>query len=251
MPHTLLVGNWKMNLGLRESRALAQELAPACVDLKRTSVLLAPSCICLPAVAEVFKNSGVEVGSQNVHWESKGPFTGEISPSQVQELGGTFALVGHSERRSVCEESIELCAHRALGAIRAGLKVVFCIGETREARQSGRTEKTLITQLQPFLAHVPPSAQQLVTVAYEPVWAIGTGLVASEAEIEESHALILSLCQKYLGSASTPILYGGSVSPANFEDIMQCRSVHGVLVGGASLSAVKFAELIQLSEQLS
>ncbi|NDC36687.1 MAG: triose-phosphate isomerase [Proteobacteria bacterium] len=248
MPNTLIVGNWKMNLGISESCALAQELAPICVGLRKTDVWVAPSVLSLPYLPELFRNTPVQLGAQNVHWDTKGPFTGEISAAQIQEVGGSFSLVGHSERRMLCDESVELCARRALGALRAGLKIIFCIGETREARAAGSTERVLTAQLQPFLAEVPPSSRGLIVIAYEPVWAIGTGLVATEAEISQSHALIRALCLKYLGSDETPILYGGSVSPTNFEDIMRCEAVHGVLVGGASLSSAKFSEIIRLSE---
>lgn len=237
-----------MALGAKASRALAAEILPRCNNLKFTTVWLAPSFVALPGVAEVCRNSEIKVGAQNVHWENRGAFTGEISVPDLTEAGCEFAIVGHSERRFEIGETPALCAKRALGALGQGLKVIFCIGETLAERRDGLTRTAIIRQLQPFLSKLTEELRPLVTLAYEPVWAIGTGLAATSKEIEETHALIDACCESMLAGKQLPILYGGSVTPANFSAVIHARHVMGALIGSASLSAPKLLEMIEQSE---
>ena len=247
MPQHLLVANWKMNLGARESRELAQAIVKSSATLQKTAVWLAPSIPNIYAAVEACRESQVQVGSQNVHWADKGAYTGEVSPVTLLEAGCTFSIVGHSERRHEFGEEPDMCAKRALGALAHGLKVIFCIGETINER--GYIRAALDAQLSPFLKSLPAQNRNRVTLAYEPVWAIGTGLAAKEKDIEETHAMIEAICAAKLSGAALPILYGGSVTVKNFKDIIRTPHVAGTLVGGASLIAKDFSEMIAESEK--
>ncbi len=248
MALTRIVGNWKMNLGMESSRTLARELVAECQELKFTSVWLAPTHLAIPDVVKITQGSKVKIGAQNVHWSDKGPFTGEISPTMLKEFGCSFSIVGHSERRIEFGETATLCAKRALGALEHGLEVIFCVGETNIEREAGRTHEVLFEQLEPLLSAIPKEQIPQITLAYEPVWAIGSGLSANSSEIEETHREINKIAIELMGGQIAPILYGGSVTPDNFQAIIESSLVAGALVGSASLQIESLRGLIKLSE---
>lgn len=259
----LLAANWKMNLGLPEARALAHGTVEIAKSLSKTELWIAPSSPLLSAVIEECRGSRVLVGAQNVFWETSGAFTGEVSAPQLQGLGCSFAIVGHSERRHQFRETIEESAKRGAGALNQGLPIIFCIGETLAERGSGDTLKVLEAQLRPLLAACNPVASQTksgapllavppLTLAYEPVWAIGTGKAASLNDIAEAHAFLARFWKEHgRGTPAPRILYGGSVSPENFASILSVPEVAGALVGKASLQQESFAKLAAIAESTS
>lgn len=244
----LVVGNWKMYLGAAESKALAAQLAASSHSLKNTAAWIAPSFPYLSAVSEACAGSQVRVGGQNVCWDAPGAFTGEVSLNSLTECGCSFAIVGHSERRSLCNESSELVARRMDHALRAKFQVIVCVGETFEERQKGETSRVLEAQLAPIVRLLSAEAAPNLCIAYEPVWAIGTGRYPTNAEIEEAHALIAARFTKAVNYAPC-ILYGGSVTPENFAQILEVPLVHGALVGRASLKFDQFHGLVKISEE--
>lgn len=245
----IIAGNWKMNLGMAASRELARALVGATSALSQSEVWVAPSSMALAAVSEELKGSSIQCGAQNVCQQKSGAFTGELSVSMLKEVGCTFALTGHSERRNVFGESNELCVARTLAAIEQDLTAVLCIGETLEEREKGTTFAVVESQLIPVLQKLSREQTGKLVVAYEPVWAIGTGKVASVEQIAEVHQHIAMLMTESHGAdLIPPILYGGSVTADNFASIITLPHVSGALVGGASLQAEKFLPLIQISE---
>lgn len=247
--HKLVVGNWKMNLGISKARELAEKVVKLSSDLKQTEAWIAPVFTSLATVAEVTKGSSVKYGAQNVHWADSGAFTGEISPSMLQELGCSFAIVGHSERRHIFLETDELISKRAEGALKAGIGLIYCIGETLPVRENGQTNELLASQLEPLVKVVEETGVKDLVLAYEPVWAIGTGKVATIGEIEQAHSFIQEHWKNKTNLDCPLILYGGSVSPDNYAEIVALEQVGGALVGGASLVAEKFSTLLTISEQ--
>jgi triosephosphate isomerase (TIM) len=222
----LIAGNWKMFKGPGEARAFLRAFeVPDGVD-----VVFCPPYVSLGAAVE----TGQTIYAQNVHWEARGPYTGEISPEMLLELGVQGAIVGHSERRQLFGESDEMVARRARTALEAGLGVIACVGETLEQRESGDTELVLKIQVE-AIAFAAGGHDRLV-IAYEPVWAIGTGKTATPQMAEEAHAFIKGLLDR-------PVLYGGSVKPENAAELMSQTSVDGALVGGASLDPDSFAAI--------
>jgi triosephosphate isomerase len=191
----------------------------------------------------------IKVGTQNVHWESSGAFTGESSAAFAKDLGLSFSLVGHSERRTLFGETSDKVALRMKAAISHNLTPIVCIGETESERSSGRTEAVLQAQLEPIFAQLTLETASLVILAYEPVWAIGTGKVATESEIQATHAYIRQLWSTHLPNCPCTIVYGGSVSPANFSGIVALPGVDGALVGGASIKLDQWLELISIAER--
>ena len=244
----LVCGNWKMNLGQTKAKSLAAQVAECAKTLKQTDAWVAPVFTSIAAVAEAVKGTPVKFGAQNVHWEESGAFTGEIAPGMLKELGCSFAIVGHSERRHVFGESDALIAKRAVGGLKAGLGVIFCIGEKLDERESGKTNQVLAAQLDAVLAALTGVPTEKLVIAYEPVWAIGTGKVAGIQEIEAAHGFVHQHWTAATQAACPPILYGGSVTPDNFGAIVKVPRVDGALVGGASLSIEKFAPLLQIAE---
>ncbi|KAI0316610.1 triose phosphate isomerase [Amylostereum chailletii] len=230
-------GNFKMNPVSREQkRALIKTLNDATLD-PQTEVVIAPPALYLISVLDSLRKD-VKVAAQNAHTKSSGAFTGEISPSQLVDAGIPYVILGHSERRSLFGETSALVAQKTRAAIDAGLKVILCVGETLEERESGKTQAVVEAQLQAVVDAIKPEQWSAIVVAYEPVWAIGTGKVATSAQAQEVHAAT----RKYLSSAvspavgeSTRIIYGGSVTAANCKDIGSQPDVDGFLVGGASL----------------
>jgi triosephosphate isomerase len=244
----LLAGNWKMNLGPKQGSSYARQLRESITMLSRTDVWVAPPFASLPIVASELKGSLISVGAQNVHWAESGAFTGETAPSFLTELGATFSLTGHSERRTYFGETSEQVARRTVAAINAGLTAIACIGETETERVAGTTEKVLEEQLTPILSSVDKQSTDKLVLAYEPVWAIGTGKVASLDDIRGAHQFIQKVWSAHNLPGTATILYGGSVTPSNFAEILALKEVHGALVGGASIKLEQWMELIRISE---
>jgi triosephosphate isomerase (TIM) len=243
----ILIANWKMNLTVDEGHRFVSGLTAA-MDVPATWVGIAPMAVAMDACIKAAAGSGIKIGAQNCHWEISGAYTGELSASILKEMGAGFALVGHSERRSLFLENSQEVAKRALGAVKAGLTAAFCIGETLQERESGTTLSILKEQLTPLLSLLGSADRDKIVLAYEPVWAIGTGVVATLDQIEETHSAIAAWLLTEHGWHSPSILYGGSVKPDNYAAILSLPSVHGALVGGASLKLESFLELLNISE---
>jgi triosephosphate isomerase len=241
----LIAGNWKMNGLTADGIALARDLAERSkVAAPRSEVLLCPPATLLAPVAQVLAGSGIALGGQDCHTEARGAHTGDIAAPMLGDAGCGYVIVGHSERRQDHKEGDALVRAKAAAAVAAGLSAIICIGETAAERNSGRTEAVVVRQLH---ASLPPklNAAQLV-VAYEPVWAIGTGRTPTPAEVAAVHARIrATLHDLAVDPAGTRILYGGSVKPANAQALMTVANVDGALVGGASLVADDFWAIVQ------
>lgn len=244
---TLIAANWKMNKTRAEARRTAEAIAAGCSAGNGRTLLVFPPFTAIADVAAAFAaREGLAVGGQDVYPAEKGAFTGEISPAMLADAGASWVLTGHSERRHVLGESDELVGRKTSFALSEGLNVMLCIGETLEERETGRLEEVLHRQLRGGLAGVAAStAAAHVAVAYEPVWAIGTGKVAGGAEVLEAHALARRLLTGELGVAgdAVPLLYGGSVKPDNAASLLALDNVDGLLVGGASLEAESFLRI--------
>jgi len=243
----LIAGNWKMYLRRAEAQSLARTIAAGCNGLTGREVLLAPAFTLLEAVAGVVRGSVVRLGAQNVCWAEEGAFTGELAPGMLRECGATMVIVGHSERRHVFHEDDALVNRRLRGALDHALIPILCLGETLEQREAGATFQVLAEQLRGGLAGVSRVDAGRLVLAYEPVWAIGTGRTASEAQAQEAHAFLrqelAALYEKELAEGIR-ILYGGSVKPDNIDGLMAQPDIDGALVGGASLNAESFLRII-------
>lgn len=243
----LIAGNWKMHTTVVDGCRLALDLAKGWQSKEDREVLVAPPFTILSEVAHVLEGSAIMVAAQNVCWEEKGAFTGEISPTMVRDAGGRAAIVGHSERRQLFGESDALVNRRLRGALAFGLMGILCIGETLEEREQERTFAVLSQQVKRGLEGVSAAEMARVVVAYEPVWAIGTGRTASKEQAQEAHAFIRGvLAKKFEKSVAeqTRILYGGSVKPTNIDELMRQPDIDGALVGGAALEAESFLRII-------
>jgi triosephosphate isomerase len=226
---------------------LAIDISSACTDFTDREVLLAPPFTILSEVAHILKGSRIIIGSQNVCWEEKGAFTGEISPVMVKDAGGRAAIVGHSERRQIFGETDDLINKRLKGGLSFGLMMIFCVGETLEEREAERTFSVLGTQIKKGLAGVAAADMEKVVIAYEPVWAIGTGKTASNEQAQDAHVFIRGVLEQIYEkniAEQTRILYGGSVKPSNVDELMAQSDIDGALVGGAALDAKSFGRII-------
>ncbi|MFO7607447.1 MAG: triose-phosphate isomerase [Desulfurivibrionaceae bacterium] len=243
----LIAGNWKMNTNLAEAEQLAAATVRAAADLLDREVMIAPPFTALAQVADTLHDSRVILAAQNICWAEKGAFTGEISPPMLKELGGTMAIVGHSERRHIFGESDALINRRVAGAMENELVPILCVGETLDDRESQRTTAVLEQQIRAGLADITVTDPAGLVLAYEPVWAIGTGKTATPEQAQEIHAfirkLLSSMFEKNIAS-QIRILYGGSVVPDNIDALMGQEDVDGALVGGAALQADSFERII-------
>ena len=243
----LIAGNWKMHTTREEARELASAVVRAAAKAADRDVMIAPPYTALRSVAGVLAGTGVLLGAQNVHWEEKGAFTGEISAPMLKDAGCVMAIVGHSERRHVFGETDFMINRRITGALQFGLIPVFCIGETLKQREAGQTMKVLEDQVRSGLAGIEMTDSSRLVVAYEPVWAIGTGKTATEGQAQEAHSFIRELLadiyEKNI-AAGIRILYGGSVKPENIDILMHQDDIDGALVGGAALNAETFERII-------
>lgn len=241
-PRRVVAGNWKMNHGPDATRAFFDALGTVAAGPR---VAVFPPAICLPAaVAAPGRDARIELGVQNVHAAESGAYTGETSVAMAAEAGAALVLVGHSERRHVFGETDADVAAKVARVLQHGLEPVVCVGETLDERKAGQLEAVLDRQIRAALASLPAGARFMV--AYEPVWAIGTGETATPDDAAEAHALLRTRLRDVHGAGSdvVPILYGGSVKPDNAADLMDADGVDGVLVGGASLEAADFAGII-------
>ena len=246
----LVVGNWKMHGSLAEARALAQSLRDGLKRPRGVEVVVCPPFTAMAAVAEVLAGSAVGIGAQNCHWESRGAFTGEIAPPMLAELGCRLVLLGHSERRQIFREADDEINRKVVAALRHGLQPVLCVGETAEERRQGLTFTVVEGQLRAGWAGLSLDDMGRCLLAYEPVWAIGTGVNATPAQAAEVHGYLRGLATE-LGSKdlaqTVRILYGGSVKADNAAAVTQEPDVDGVLVGGASLQAQSFIAIAKKS----
>ncbi len=242
-----VAGNWKMYTSLASAKGLAANVAHAFGEDKRVMVAVCPPFPWLTAVAEVLKGTSVLLGGQNCYPEREGAFTGEVSPAMLKDAGCQYVIIGHSERRHGLNEGDEFLNRKAKVALAAGLKVIFCVGELLAEREASKTEAVLDTQLAAGLAGLTTDQMSKVVIAYEPVWAIGTGKVATPDQAQAAHAHIRGKIRGLFGEFTADhvqIQYGGSVKPDNAAGLMSLPDVDGALVGGASLKADQFLAIV-------
>ncbi|MDA7978510.1 MAG: triose-phosphate isomerase [Pirellulales bacterium] len=247
----LVAGNWKMNLQRTAAQDLAAGLAEQSGSFHGVEIAVFPPFVYLDVVHTALSGSSVRLGAQNVYWESPGAFTGEIAPEMLVDVGCRYVILGHSERRHILGETDADVFAKAKAALTAGLAPVICLGETLEQRESGQTQSVIETQFDGSIAELSADQFHQVTVAYEPVWAIGTGKNASPDQAEEVHADLRKLIANRYNAElaeSTRILYGGSVKPGNAGDLLGQANVDGALVGGASLKLADFVAIIQAAD---
>jgi len=244
----LIAGNWKMHGTRSEAVALAGTLAKNVGRPRGREVAVAPPFTALDAVAQALDGTGIKLAAQNCHWEAQGAYTGEISVAMLRETGCAFVIVGHSERRQLFGDTNETVNRRVHAVLGAGLVPIICVGETLEEREAEATDAVVARQVDTAFADVRPEQVATCVVAYEPVWAIGTGRTATPAQAQEVHDAI----RRQIGTRTSPttaerirILYGGSVKPENVDALMAEPDIDGALVGGASLDAVAFTRIVQ------
>jgi len=252
MRKNIVAGNWKMNMDYEQGVSLFSEIVNMVKDEVRGNqeVVVCSPFIHLPALAKLSAPvANVAISAQNIHQAESGAFTGEISASQVKSTGASYVILGHSERRAYFGETDELLAEKVDAALKHDLKPIFCIGETKEERESGSFFDIINTQLSKGLFHLSPEQFKSVVLAYEPVWAIGTGLTASPEQAQEVHAFIRKTVAEKYGDAvadDTTILYGGSANPSNAQSLFSQPDIDGGLIGGASLKSRDFLQIISV-----
>jgi triosephosphate isomerase len=243
----LMAGNWKMYKTAAETSEFFTHFRPLVASVTDRDIVLCPAFVNLPAAVEQVRNSKIGIGGQNLHWMKEGAYTGEISGPMLRAVGAEWVIIGHSERRQYFGETDETVLRRTVAALDAGLKPIVCVGERLEEREAGKTNDVLKTQFNVGIAGLTPEQFAKIAIAYEPVWAIGTGKTATPEIAEEAHKTIRALAAEKFGSDAANaarILYGGSVKPDNAKTLMAQQDVDGVLVGGASLDAKSFAAIV-------
>jgi triosephosphate isomerase (TIM) len=243
-----IAGNWKMNTTLDEARSLAAGIVAAAGKITDVDIAVCPPYISLSAVGEAIKGSSIKLGAQDVHWEAKGAFTGKISCAMLKSAGVTYVIVGHSEQRTYFHENDETVNKKARAVLAAGLLPIICVGETLAERKAGRLTEVVERQVKGAFAGIAKSDALKCTIAYEPVWAIGTGEVATPVQANEAHQFIrkvvTSLYDKSAADA-VRIQYGGSMKPDNSKELLALSDVDGGLIGGAALKAQDFLGIIR------
>jgi triosephosphate isomerase len=245
---TIIAGNWKMNMTAPESVRLAQDLAARLGAGAGPEIAVCPPFLSIRPVAEVLGSTRILVGAQNMHWEASGAYTGEVSAGMLLDAGADMVILGHSERRHGMGEDDAMVNRKLRAALGAGLRPIVCVGETLEERESGRTDDVVLGQVRGSLAGLSAEEARGVVVAYEPVWAIGTGKTATPDQAQEVHAAIRGVLTEMLGepvAAAMVLQYGGSVKPGNAADLLGRPDIDGALVGGASLDADSFAKIVE------
>ncbi len=247
----IVAGNWKMNLNYEEGLSLFSEIVNMVKDevVGDQEVVVCSPFIHLNSIAKLSSGDKVSVGAQNIHQAESGAYTGEISAAQVKSVGATYVILGHSERRAYFGETDEVLAQKVDAVLKHQLKPIFCIGETKEERESGSFFAVLQSQLEKGLFHLNATEFAQIVLAYEPVWAIGTGLTASPEQAQEVHAFIRASLAKQYGedvAESSTILYGGSCNPSNASTLFAQKDIDGGLIGGASLKSRDFVDIVKV-----
>ncbi len=240
----LIAGNWKMHKTLAEARELARQIVRGTTGQTRAEVVLAPPYTALAAVAAELAGSQILLAAQDTFWEEKGAFTGAIAPGMLADVGCTYVIVGHSERRQHFGDTDDAVNRKVKAVLATGMKPIMCVGETLAEREAGRTLAVVKSQVRRGLEGFPVAERQRLVLAYEPVWAIGTGKTATPAQAQEVHHLIREQLASIVGTADIRILYGGSVTPDNAATLLAEPDLDGALVGGASLKAASFLGII-------
>ena len=248
MRKTVIAGNWKMNMTPSETRAFIKELAPKVVGMDGCDIVLCVPFVDIEAAVETAKDTNIHVGAENVHFAESGAYTGEISAKMLCEIGTEYVIVGHSERRQYFGETDETVNLRTKAALKSGLKVILCLGEVKEERLSGKTDEVVSRQTELALKDVSESELKNVIIAYEPVWAIGTGLTATPEQADETCKVIRDTVKALYGTDAAEeitIQYGGSMNDQNAKELLEKENVDGGLIGGASLKTDKFTAIIK------
>jgi triosephosphate isomerase len=252
MRKRILAANWKMNLTHSEAESYFETFLSELGQVNDIEIVIIPPFTAIPALVSASeKVPAVRIGAQNMHWEKSGAFTGEVSAAMLRALYVKYVIVGHSERRTLFGETDEIVNRKVRAALDAGLRPILCVGESLHERENGKIEEVLRRQMRKGLESVVEKDLSEIVVAYEPCWAIGTGLSATPAEAETAHAFIRSVLADLFGTATADrvrIQYGGSVKPENAEDLMRQKNIDGALVGGASLDPRSFARIIWRAE---
>ncbi|MGU9538522.1 triose-phosphate isomerase [Clostridium tepidum] len=246
MRTAIIAGNWKMNKTVKEAVELVKELKPLVKDAK-CDVVVCPTYVCLPAVLEEVKGSNIKVGAQNMHFEENGAYTGEIAPKMLEELGVHYVIIGHSERRQYFNETDETVNKKVKKAFEHNLIPIVCCGESLEEREGNITEKVLEEQIKVGLKELSKEQVEKLVIAYEPIWAIGTGKTATDEQANETIGYIRNIIKSMYGedvSNKVRIQYGGSVKPGTIKGQMAKEEIDGALVGGASLKAEDFSAIV-------
>lgn len=242
-----VAANWKMYKTVQQTVAFLKEFKSKATGLPEVEIVVAPPFTAIHAAAEAVRNTGIGIAGQDLYWEREGAFTGEVAAPMLKEAGAEYVIIGHSERRTKFGETDEHVSRKVKAAVEHGLTPIVCIGETLEEREAGKTLEVLDRQLRGGLEGVSPAVIGSLAVAYEPVWAIGTGRTATTAQAQEAHAHIRGRLRGWFGADAADkcrILYGGSVKPANARELMSQPDVDGALVGGASLEVGPFTEIV-------
>jgi len=246
MRKPVIAGNWKLFKTISESVALVNDLKPLVANGQGVEIVIAPVFTALSRVSDALAGSNIKLSAQNCYWEEEGAFTGEVAPKLLKDVGCSYVIIGHSERRQYFGETDLTVNKKTKAAIAAGLHAIICVGELLVERESDQTFSVIETQVKGALAGLPSEAFAQIIIAYEPVWAIGTGKTASDDQAQEVHAFIRSLVARLFSQEiadAVRILYGGSVKPDNVKGLMTQPDIDGALVGGASLKAESFAAI--------
>lgn len=253
MRKPIIAGNWKMYKDVNESIELVNAIKRGVFEVENVEIVICPPSTNLSEVGEMLIESNIGVGAQNCHWEKEGAFTGEISVPMIKSVNCSYVIIGHSERRKYFGETDATVNKKVASVINGGLVPIMCVGETLEEREAGKTMDVVKQQVLGGLEAFKEDYLKDLVIAYEPVWAIGTGKTATPAQAEEVHGMIRSLLSTMFSPAfadSTRILYGGSVNPGNVRELMNEKDIDGGLIGGASLKADSFIEMVKTTSQL-
>ena len=247
----VIAGNWKMNMTPSQTTAFMNELAPKVAGLDGCKIVLCVPYVDIAAAVEATKGTNIEIGAENIHWEAKGAYTGEISAAMLAECGVKYVVVGHSERRQYFGETDQTVNLRTLAAVNAGLTAIVCVGETLAQRELGYTETLLKFQTKMALTNVKPEQLKNIIIAYEPVWAIGTGVTATAAQADEGNGFVRAAVAEMFGAEAAEavtIQYGGSMNAKNAAELLSMENIDGGLIGGASLKTADFTTIVKAAQ---
>lgn len=248
MRKPIMAGNWKLNKTPNETIVFLEELKPLVAGVEDVEIVVCPTFTSLNVATYLTKKTNIKVGAQNLYWEKSGAFTGEVSGDMIKELGCDYVIIGHSERRQYFGETDETINKKMFAAFAAGLVPIVCVGETLEEREAGKIEQVIRTQVTVGLKGLDATKHSKLVIAYEPVWAIGTGKTATPEQANEVHVLIRKIVTEMYGAAfanGVRIQYGGSVKPENVKELMAQSDIDGALIGGASLKVDSFVKLVK------